>query len=943
MKQILILSFLLSLGSIAFCQTGKIAGTVRDAEIKLPLELATATVFGQDSSIIAYRLSDKAGIFAFDKLPLRKKILITVSYAGYITYIDTLQLGEGKQDTLSIFLKLNPADSMGVVVTATIPIRMNGDTLEINPAAFKMKNDAVVEELLNQVSGIVIWSDGSITVNGKQVQSLLVDGKPFMGSNDSRIATQNLPKSAIDKIQLYQEYDRSKIGQPEQPQDSLLTMNIKLKEGSKKGFFGKAGAGAGTISRFESDLSFQVYNKTSSIGIGGGYNNINKNIGSLQEMFSNNTFRSFNPNLYNVGRFGAGGINRNYSIGTLVMHNFIESANSRQNNRATLTYNKSRGKSYLTDLSLQNRTTLSNPQFIREEGVQNGLQSRHDLNVSYVKTNSYNDNLSLSGSINTSDDKSNSTRFTETRDSSNQLQSTNNIISEQHRKSDNEALNLNYGKSNNEQLLKNFSLQANVRRGSSNSDRDVTSIFSSLTDMSKNTYLTRRYVTNNESLSFGGNFDYTGFKRLLLGRYNLFGINLNFNQSFNYNRSSDNSTVSDYDSTNKVYTPNTSLSNSNRREITEFSPSLSLSKSITKFGEKGYHYLNLSVKLIDDFKTDNNVSSIAKRSLNRSFQFFRYEGNVNVQYNKRGLYRYFASIGYSKNFEYPSIDRLYTIVDNINAYDIRIGNPNLKNTTNHNLNFNTNFNTEEKPTSLYSFNGNINAGYLITVDPVTDSIINDFSGKRIFYYTNAGKTNSKNLNYNLNLSRRLKKSNLQLMYNGNWRNTEIPNYIDGVSNTSKTSNFSNQVTLQFSLRTVLIFTLQQSLQYSKSQPSSPMLKAFKNNNDVKKFGIVLNYPENFSFSSTIDRVSNSNVDKPIVLWNTFMTYRFMKQQGEFKFSAMDLLKKYQNITNSANAYGTVTRITNGLQQYFLLTFSYYPRKFGKTEIKRQTNSERRLR
>jgi hypothetical protein len=62
----------------------------------------------------------------------------------------------------------------------------------------------------------------------------------------------------------------------------------------------------------------------------------------------------------------------------------------------------------------------------------------------------------------------------------------------------------------------------------------------------------------------------------------------------------------------------------------------------------------------------------------------------------------------------------------------------------------------------------------------------------------------------------------------------------------------------------------------------------------------------------------------------------MKQQAELKLSAMDILKQYQNITNSVNSYGTTTRITNGLQQYFLLTFSYYPRKFGKTEVKRPT-------
>ena len=67
----------------------------------------------------------------------------------------------------------------------------------------------------------------------------------------------------------------------------------------------------------------------------------------------------------------------------------------------------------------------------------------------------------------------------------------------------------------------------------------------------------------------------------------------------------------------------------------------------------------------------------------------------------------------------------------------------------------------------------------------------------------------------------------------------------------------------------------------------------------------------------------------------------MNQQSELKFSAMDVLKQYQNITNSASAYGTTTRITNGLQQYFLLTFSYYPRKFGKMEIKKQAVNQER--
>ena len=54
-----------------------------------------------------------------------------------------------------------------------------------------------------------------------------------------------------------------------------------------------------------------------------------------------------------------------------------------------------------------------------------------------------------------------------------------------------------------------------------------------------------------------------------------------------------------------------------------------------------------------------------------------------------------------------------------------------------------------------------------------------------------------------------------------------------------------------------------------------------------------------------------------------------------KLTGMDLLKQYQNVSNHANQFGTTTSITNGLQQYFLVTFSYFPRKFGKREIKRK--------
>jgi hypothetical protein len=937
-KHFIFTCLLFSCCATSFSQTGRVSGVVIDNETKTPLELATVSIYREDSSLITYQLSDKNGKFAIDKLPLKKQLIVNVSYTGYITYNTTLQLEGGKPDTLAVYLSLNTKDNNAVVVTATIPIRMNGDTLEINPAAFKLKPDAVVEELLNQVSGIVIWSDGTITVNGKQVQSLLVDGKPFLGTTDSRVVTQNLPKSAIDKIQLYQEYDRSNVGITNQPPvDSLLTMNIKLKENSKNGFFGKAGAGYGTTDRFESDLSFQMYNKRSSGGIGGGFNNINKSIGNIQEMFQNNTYRNYNPNLYNVGRFGSSGINKNYSLGGVYTHSFIETANSRQNNRIVVNYNKAGTDAYITDLNLQNRTVVDNQQLIRSEGWQNNRQDKHDVGINYVKTNSYNDNLNMNGALSTSNDRGNSFRNTEVRDSANRLQSTNTANTVQSRRSNNETLNVRFGKSNYEEPLKNFNIQFNARRGDNASERETRSIFKSLTDSSENRSDNRRYSSNSESIDVGGTLTYSGFKRLLLGRFNLFGIDLNLSQQLNYNRVKDNSLVNDYDSASKTYILNSELSNYNKRELFAYEPSLGLSKSWNKYNETMSRYVGGQARFSDEMKTDKNISSFAKRNLVRSFRFFRYEGNLYYNYQKRQRYEYNFSTGYAKSFDYPSIDQLYAIVDDINVYNIRFGNPSLKNRTNHRVNFYASFNTRN-PKSDYSINSNINGTYNQVINPVADSIINDLSGKRFYYYTNADKSSNLNFGYSFNISRKFGKNNLQLRYNAQFNSSKVPNYVDGVNNISKSGNLSNQFDLQYTLRSVLVVTASQTLQRYQSSQTSSKLRSFKNSSNTSRLGVVLNYPSQFSFSSTVDRVANSNLNEPTFLWNAFATYRFMKNQGELKLSAMDLLKQYQNITNSSDPYGTSTRITNGLQQYFLLTFSYYPRKFGKTEMKKQTNS-----
>ncbi|MCD2425028.1 TonB-dependent receptor family protein [Niabella pedocola] len=934
MRLILITTFLLLTGMAAIGQTGKITGLVTDSVSHTPLESATVTVFRKDSGMVSYKLTDKNGNYLLENLPVSDTLLLDISYVGYRSYRQPLQLSRSKTDTINASLAIGFDEKDNVTVTAMIPVKMEGDTLVINPAAFKMKPDAVAEELLTQVPGVVVWSDGSITVNGRQVKNLLVDGKQFMGSSDPKIATQNLPKTAIDKIQLYQEYDRSKIGQQKTAQDSVLTMNIKLKEESKKGYFGKLTAGYGTGDHYEGNLSYQVYDKKRSLGIGGGINNINKNIGNLQELFQNSTYRTYNPNLDYVGQFGSNGLNRNHSIGAVYTQDLNKISNSRQNNRITFNYNQSGTNAYITNLNLQNRTALDNPQFIKDEGVQNNSGNKHIFGVDYSKTSSYNDRLQVNGNAELNQDHGNSKQFTEVKDPKGVLQSTNNVQTVSSGRSNKESLSFIYGKSDWEYPLRNINFNIDGNHYGSATERDVTSRFQSLTEAGKDTAYNRHYKNDNDGLNITGTIDYGGFKRLLLGRYNLWGIDLKLSQWFNYNKQVNNSLVSDFDSTTQQLVVNNRLTNSNTKELLEYTPYLSATKSFNKWNEQMSRWINISASIFDDLKAEKNHSSIAERNLNRSFQFLRYEGNINYSYSKRNKYRSYSNLSYKKNFEFASIDQLYTITDDINAYTIRYGNPYLKNRINHMLSMYASFNTENQK-SPYSFNGDLNGGYRKTLDPVTDSIINDNSGKRFYYYTNADKSFNTNFNYHINISRKLGKSTLQLMYNGSQNYSVLPNYIDGVYTNSRNNSVSNNFNLQFSLRSILVLTVGESFQSYKSKQTANGLSSFRNTGSTTKFGATLNLPKSFTFSSTFNITDNSGLEKTMLLWNAFATYRFMKQQAECKFSAMDILKRYQNISNNVNIDGTTTRITNGLQQYFLLTFSYYPRKFGKKELKQK--------
>src|SRR5215216_3392388 len=247
MRKIFFLSVVLLIASSLFSQ-GIIRGKLIDTASKSPLGLATVTVFkASDTSLITYRLSNPEGEFKVPGIPLNLECRVIISYSGYDAYRKEFTLTNDTPldlGTIGLGGSTKTLDEV-LVIAERPPVTVKKDTIEFNASSFKTLPTSLVEDLLKKLPGVQVDADGSITANGKRVNRILVDGKSFFG-DDPKMATRNLPANVIDKIQV---------------------INLTLKKGVKKGWFGKLYTGAGTKERYEIGGIANIYRDTLQLSI----------------------------------------------------------------------------------------------------------------------------------------------------------------------------------------------------------------------------------------------------------------------------------------------------------------------------------------------------------------------------------------------------------------------------------------------------------------------------------------------------------------------------------------------------------------------------------------------------------------------------------------------------------------------------------------------------
>lgn len=239
-----IMLFLLGWGVNA--QSIKVFGKVTDSTDS-PIPGATVMLIGQQDSILkTFAVSDNEGNFVLKNVKPNAYLFKANSY-GNQPYELEFTTNAASSDTVIGVVELRPIMLDVVTVSSDyIPIRIKGDTIEYDSRAFETGEHDVVENLLEQLPGVEVQPDGSIKVQGKTVEKILVDGEEFFGS-DPTIATKNLPADAVDRVQVFDKAsDMAEFTGVDDGNEST-TINLKLKEDRKRGYFGnlEAAYGAG--------------------------------------------------------------------------------------------------------------------------------------------------------------------------------------------------------------------------------------------------------------------------------------------------------------------------------------------------------------------------------------------------------------------------------------------------------------------------------------------------------------------------------------------------------------------------------------------------------------------------------------------------------------------------------------------------------------------------
>ena len=143
--------------------------------------MVTVQLLKSDSTFVGGALSDNKGHFTI-KAPADGNYILKLSSVGYkplsravsVKQSANVNLGTLRFSADAIMLK------EATVTAQAQKVVVKEDTFEYNANAYRTPEGSTIEELVKRLPGAQVGDDGKISINGKEVKKILIDGKEFM-------------------------------------------------------------------------------------------------------------------------------------------------------------------------------------------------------------------------------------------------------------------------------------------------------------------------------------------------------------------------------------------------------------------------------------------------------------------------------------------------------------------------------------------------------------------------------------------------------------------------------------------------------------------------------------------------------------------------------------------------------------------------------------------
>ena len=349
-KVLVIQCVCLLIASAGWAQSGKVqlTGRVVDTETQQPVSYAAVRLLLlPDSTLLAGGTTKSDGRFILStSVPRGKGTVLHVSFIGYDGAYRPLSSPSGKSVVQLGDIPLQPGGFQlaETVITAQAPQAITEeDTTVYTSSAYRTPEGAMLEDLVKQLPGGEITSDGKLLIQGKEVKKILVDGKEFF-SDDPKAALKNLPVEMVEQLKAYErKSDLARLTGIDDGEEEMI-LDLSVKKDMKKGWMNNFLGGAGTKERYELGNTLNRFRENSQFTLIANLNNTNNQ--GFDELQQESASASGNAR-------NKAGLQTSRSLGTNLSRDW-----SRVKLRSNIQYAGS-------DRSEENRTTTDN--FLRDD------------------------------------------------------------------------------------------------------------------------------------------------------------------------------------------------------------------------------------------------------------------------------------------------------------------------------------------------------------------------------------------------------------------------------------------------------------------------------------------------------------------------------------------------------------------------------------------------